>query len=130
MRLAREWERIYYHRRDPGARHTLEKIIGRRGGKRAVQPAQRQPRQQANRVEMAGMIRDQNEGTITPQMLFADDLETAVGAEQSANDQGETGANAIDQHVGLARKIAEPLDNALVEISGGLVLPAFHRSLE
>src|SRR6478672_435513 len=81
MRLTRERQRVYDDGRDPGARNALEKIIGGSGGKGAVQSAERQTREQANGVEMAGMIRHENKRAITPQMFFADDLESAVGAE-------------------------------------------------
>src|SRR2546430_4697330 len=42
FRSAREWQRVYDDRRDPGARHAFEKIIRSRGRKGAMQPAQRQ----------------------------------------------------------------------------------------
>jgi hypothetical protein len=61
-------------------------------------------------------------------MFLPDDLESAPGAEQSANDQRDEGAHSVDEHVGLTREIPEPLDQSLVEIGGGLILPAFHRS--
>src|SRR5205823_14420213 len=106
-----------------------EKLSGGRGRKRAMQAAQRQSGQKTNRIEMAGMIGDQDERTITAQMFLPDNLEAAPGAEQTANDQRDKRADSVDKHVGLARKIPEPLDQSLVEIGGRLVLPALHRSL-
>ena len=80
--LARERQGVHHHRRDPGARHALEKIIRRRRRKGAMQSAQRQAREKANRIEMTGMIRHQDERTIAAQMLLADDFEAAIGAQQ------------------------------------------------
>jgi len=40
MSLARKRERIHNHRRDPGPRHTLKKVIGSRCWKSAMQTAQ------------------------------------------------------------------------------------------
>ena len=48
-----------------------------------MQSAQRQSREKADGIEMAGMVRDENERTITAQMFFADDLEAAIGAQQA-----------------------------------------------
>ncbi len=83
MCLSREGQCVYDHRRDPGARHALEKIIRRRRRKRSMQPAQRQSREQANRIEMTGMIGDEHKRTIAAQMFLSDDFETAIGAQQS-----------------------------------------------
>jgi hypothetical protein len=74
------------------------------------------------------MIRDQDERAIAAQMFFSHDLEAAISAEQSANDQRHERAHAVNEHVRFAGKIPEALDEALIEIGGGLVLPAFHRS--
>ena len=41
LRIAREWQRVDDYRCDPGARHALEKVIGRGGWERAMQPAER-----------------------------------------------------------------------------------------
>ena len=95
-----------------------------------MQTAQGQTGQQANGIEMTRMIRDQNEGAIVAQMFFPNDLEAAPGAEQTANDQRHERAQSVNEHVRLPGKIPESLGHRLVEISGGLVLPAFHRSLE
>ena len=95
-----------------------------------MQSPQWQAGEQANRVEMAGVIRDQNEGPVVAEMLFANDLEAAIRSQQSANDQRDERAQSIDEHVRVPGKIPEPLDERLVEIGGGFVLPAFHRSLE
>ena len=75
VRLAREWQRVHDHGCDPGARHAFEKIIGGGGGKGAMQSAKRQTREQANGIEMAGVIRDENKRAIIAQILFANDLE-------------------------------------------------------
>jgi hypothetical protein len=76
------------------------------------------------------MICDEHERTIAPQMFLSHDLEAAIGAEEGPDDQGDERAQSVNEHVRLTGKIAESLGQGLVEIGGGLVLPAFHRSLE
>ena len=53
--------RIHDHGREPGPGQAAKEIILRRHRKGAMQAPQRQRREQAKRVEMAGMVRHQNE---------------------------------------------------------------------
>ena len=95
-----------------------------------MQSPQRQTGEQTNGVEMAGVIRDENEGAIIAEMLFADDFEAAIRPEQSANQKRDERTQPVNEHVRLTGKIPETLGEGLIEVGGGLVLPAFHRSLE
>ena len=95
-----------------------------------MQSAQRQTGEETNGVEMARVIRDEDEGAIVAEMFFSDDLEAAIGAKQSANDERHERTQPVNQHVRLTRKIAQTLGQGLIEIGGGLVLPAFHLSFE
>src|SRR6266480_7573152 len=52
----RKGQRVGNHGRNESARHALEKIIRRRSREGAMQFAQGQRREKAERVEMAGMI--------------------------------------------------------------------------
>ena len=74
------------------------------------------------------MIRDQHERAIAPQMLLSNNLETAIGAQECPNDQRHERAQPVNEHVRFARKIPQPLDQRLIEIGGGRVLPFLHRS--
>ena len=93
-----------------------------------MQLPQPQRREETDGVEVAGMIRHEHERAIAAHVLVPDNFKTAINAEQSANNQRDEGANAVDKHVGLPGKITEPVDDALVEIGGGFVLPAFASS--
>jgi hypothetical protein len=115
---------------DPRAGHAFEKIISGGRGKGAVQSPQGQTGEQTNGVEMARMIRDKDEGAIIAEMLFPDDLEAAIDAEQSPNDERDERTQSIHEHVGLTGKIPETLGEGLIEVGRGFVLPPFHRSLE
>jgi hypothetical protein len=55
-------------------------------------------------------------------------FEAIVNAEQSANDQSAQGTQSVNEHVRLARKLAEPADWRPIEIAGGIVAPLFHFS--
>ena len=74
--------------------------------------------EETNRVKMAGMIRHHHERAIAPHVLVSDNFKTAISAEQSANDQRDERAQSIDEHVRLAGKVAEPLDEPLVGVAG------------
>ncbi len=51
-----------------------------------MQPTQGQTGQETDGIEMTGVIRHQDEGTITPEMFFTDNFKAAIRAEQSADD--------------------------------------------
>src|SRR5437764_1682969 len=96
LRLTGEWKGVHDDRGDPGARHAFEKIIGGGGGKGAMQLAQRQSGEKANRVEMAGVIRDQNERAIVAEVFLSNDFEATIRSEQSANDQRDERTQTVD----------------------------------
>ena len=82
MRLARERQCVHHYRREPGARHALEKIISRgrwnaRCNRRSGSPAG------DRRYRGDGMIGDEHERAIAPQMLFPPDFKTAIGTQQA-----------------------------------------------
>ena len=93
-----------------------------------MQLPQPQRREETDGVEVAGMIRHEHERAIAAHVLVSDNFKTAIGAEQSANDQRDERAQSVDEHVRLAGKIAQPLDEPLIEILGRFVLPFLHRS--
>src|SRR5437660_4930996 len=67
-------QRIGNHGGDESARHALEKIIRRRSRESAMQFAQGQRREKAERVEMTGMICNNDERSVRPKILMPDDL--------------------------------------------------------
>ena len=88
---------------------------------------ERQGGEQANRIEMTGVIRHEHERSIDRKMLGADNLETVIGPQPPSDDQGNERTNAINKHVGLARKMPQALEHALIEIGRWGVSPPFHR---
>jgi len=69
------------------------------------------------------MVRHQDEGAVTAQMLLADNFEAAPRPKQTTNDQRHKGTHRINQHVGLARKIAK---NGLRVLGDGKIDRALH----
>ena len=128
LRLTRKRQGVDYDGCNPDARHALKKIISRGGRKRAMQFAQRQCRQQAERVEMTAVIGDDDEGSVAAEVFVADNFEAMISAQPGANDQCRKRAHSINEHVGLARKSAKPLNQRLIEIARGIVTPPLHRS--
>jgi len=93
---SRKGERIRDHRCDQGARHALEKIIRRRGGKSAMQFAQRQRGKEAERVEMTGMICHDDERSVRPKIFMPDNFKPVIDAQPSADDQGDQRAHSVN----------------------------------
>ena len=78
-----------------------------------MQFAQRQRCEQAKSIEMAAMIRDDDERAVRPQIFVPDNFETIVNAQQSANDQRTERAQSVNEHVRLARETAADDRSAL-----------------
>ena len=75
---------------------------------------------------MTRVIPDQDERTIARQMFRADDLEPIVDSERDANDERNERAQRVDEHVGLARKLAQSLDRRFAEIAHRRIAPTLH----
>jgi hypothetical protein len=128
MGLAGKRQCINNYRRDPSARHALEKIIRRGRWKCAMQPADWQSCEQADRIEMTGMICNQDKGAITAEIFFPNNLEATISPEESANDQRNYRSQPIDEHIRFTGKIPEPFQQSMISFSTGCVLPFLHRS--
>src|SRR5437867_69687 len=96
--------------------------------KSAMQCAQGQRGEKAERVEMAGMICYDNERSIGPKIFMSDNFEPMIDAQASADDHCDQLAHSVNQHVGVARKSAQAINQWLVEIARGIVMPGFHRN--
>ena len=125
---SRKGQRIGNHGSDKSARHALEKIIRSCNRESAMQFAQGQRGEKAERVEMAGMICYDNERSIGPKIFMPDNFEPVIDAQASADDHCDQLAHSVNQHVGIARKSAQAINQWLVEIAGGIVMPGFHRN--
>src|SRR5262249_50233757 len=126
--LPGKWQRVHDHGGNPKTRHTLEKIIGSRRWKRAMQFTQRQRREQTKRVQMTAMVRHDNKRAIGPKISVSDNFKAIVDAQQSANDQRYDRSQFIHEHVGLPWKLSEPVERCAFEIARGIVTPLLHRS--
>ena len=63
-----------------------------------------------------------------PKIFMSDDFKSMIDAQPSADDQRNERARSIHQHVGLARESAQAIDQWLIEIAGGVVMPGIHRN--
>ena len=93
-----------------------------------MQFSQWQRRQQAKRVEMTAVICHDHERPIGAEIFVTDNFEAVINPQQSANDQCSERAQSIDEHVGFARELAEPLERRSLDIIRRIVTPPFHRS--
>jgi hypothetical protein len=93
-----------------------------------MQFAQGQRREKAERVEMTGMICYDDERLVRPKIFMPDNFKPVIDAQPSAYNQCDQGAHSVNQHVGLARKSAQAINQWLIEIAGGIVMPGFHRN--
>ena len=84
--------------------------------------------EQANRIEMAGVIGHEHKGTVAGQMLRAGNFKAMINAQRRADDHRHERAERVNEHVRFAGKIPEPLRHRLVEIIRGRVAPTFHFS--
>src|SRR5439155_22993310 len=71
-------QRIRNHGGDESAWHALEKIIRRCSRKSAMQLAQRERGEKAERVEMTGMICHDNERSIRPKIFMPDNFKLVI----------------------------------------------------
>src|SRR5204863_6853158 len=97
-------------------------------GKRAMQFAQGQSREQAERVQMTAMIGHNNKRSICPEMFVTDNFKSVIGTQPPPYEQCGQRTNSVNKHVRLARKSPQPFNQALVEIAGGVVVPFLHRN--
>src|SRR6266446_888463 len=123
----RKGQRIGNYGSDESARHALKKIIRSSSREGAMQFAQRQRGEKAERVEMTGMICYDDERSVRPKILMPDNFEPVIDAQPSADNQSDQRAHSIHQHVGLPRKSAQAINEWLIEIAGGIVMPGSHR---
>jgi hypothetical protein len=78
VHLAREREGVDDDGSDPETGNALEKIIRRGRRKCAMQFSQGQGREQAKRVEMTAMVRDDDKRAISAEILVTNDFEAVI----------------------------------------------------
>jgi hypothetical protein len=78
-----------------------------RGGKGAVQDAQRQSRPQAKRVEVAGVIGHHDEGPRGGQVFAADDLQAVIGTQPKTQGHGGDAAQAVNEVTPIIAEIVK-----------------------
>src|SRR6266436_7727014 len=76
----RKGQRVGNHGGDESARHALEKIIRRRSRESAMQLAQGQRGEKAERVKMTGMICYDDERSVRPKIFMPDNFEPVIDA--------------------------------------------------
>ena len=123
----RKGQCIGNHGGDESARHALKKIIRRSSREGAMQFAQGQRGEKAERVEMTGMICYDDERSVRPKIFMPDNFKPVIDAQPSADDQRDQRAHSVNQHVRFARKSAQTINQWLIEIAGGIVMPGIHR---
>src|SRR5882724_8322552 len=123
----RKGQRVGNHGSNESARHALKKIIRSSSRESAMQFAQGQRGQKAERVEMTGMICYDVERSVRPKIFVPDDFKPVIDTQPSADDQSDQSAHAVNQHVRLARKSAQTINQGLIDIAGGIVMRGFHR---
>lgn len=92
-----------------------------------MQFAQRQRSEKAECVKMTGMICHDDKRPVRPKIFVPDNFKPVIDAQPSADDQCDQRARSVNKHVGFARKSAEAINDWLIDIAGGIVMPGFHR---
>src|SRR6266566_1544099 len=123
----RKWQRVGNHGGDESAWHALKKIVRRCCRESAMQFAQGQSGEKAERVEMTGMVCHDDERSVRSKIFMPDNFEPVIDAQPSADDQCDQRAHSVNQHIRLARKSAQAINQWLIDIAGGIVMPGFHR---
>ena len=93
-----------------------------------MQFAQRQRRKQTKCVDMAAMIRNDDERAIGPQIVVSYNFKMIVDVQQASNDQCAERPQSVNEHVWLARKLTQTIDRRSIDITRRVVEPFFHRS--
>lgn len=103
-----------------------EEIVAGGGGEGAVQGLQREGGQEAEGVEVAGVVGDHHEGARGGEGLLVFDPQAVIGTEPAATGKSGGAAETVDQHVGFARELTQAFGERLVEVLGGVVVPRIH----
>jgi len=122
----RKGQGIGNHGSDESARHALKKIIRSSSRESSMQFAQWQRGEKTEGVEMTGMICYDDERSVRPKIFMADDFKPVIDAQPSADDQCDQSAHAVNQHVGLAWKSAQTINEGLIDIASRSVMRGFH----